>query len=191
MRKNGYNSIVRGIKVVLVLMLGIGVSCGLTSCFKKKKAAQQSQTSSITVKAPSVEGIKLTKIKLAATASKVDANQGKECKEAKVPEAGEWRNFSGADPYATVQLTEGCQYDFYLGFAGKKGDKLIVYEGTSSQVVSKDKDGKARIKVPISENSNPNSQTIEAVGEEEETPSSTPDTNKEQTIEVKKMKVEN
>ena len=44
MRKNGYNSIARGIRVVLVLMLGLGVSCGLTSCFKKKKAAQAAET---------------------------------------------------------------------------------------------------------------------------------------------------
>ena len=73
-----------------------------------------------------------------------------------------------------------------------------MYEGTSSQVVSKDKDGKARIKISISENSNPNSQTIEAVGEEEVTGSepgsgatgSETDQNSEKTIEVNKMKVD-
>ena len=137
-------------KTVVVFFISIFFVVGMSSCFKKNKA-QESKLSEIKIQAPQVEGITFKKVKLTATATTNSSNSNKNCQEARVPEAGNWRNFSGEVPYAQVSLTLGCEYDFDIGFEGEKGDKSkkITYAGQTTQTIKKNADGKALVSIKI------------------------------------------
>ena len=172
MKKNLCSALTWQVLVIISIVCGM---CFLSSCFKKKNKAQESGLSLITVKAPQTEGISWNKIKFTAKASDNPSNQGKNCTEASVPEAGVWRNFSGAAPYATVSLTLGCEYNLFLGFSGKKEDgKVVIYEGNTKQVITKDKEGKSKVKIDIRENPDKEPLTVEVEGVEDHSPTAEP-----------------
>ena len=178
--------------IVSLFVFTFVLSLGLSSCFKKNGSGTQSSMSTINFQAPTVEGISWSKMKFSAKATSTDSNKEKQCAEAVIPEAGEWRNFSGVIPSIEVKLTSDCEYDFVLGFGGTRDGKNVVFEGKATQVVKKSDDGTAEVTIDIRENSE--SDPIKVEGKETDSKqesvgesSSNQDTKK--VIKVKKLKL--
>lgn len=180
-------------KTVVVFLISSFLVVGLSSCFKKNKS-QESKLSEIKVQAPQVEGITFKKVKLTATATSNPSNANKNCQEARVPEAGNWRNFSGEVPYAQVSLTLGCEYDFDLGFEGVKEDKSTVgYAGQATQTIQKNADGKALVSIKIKPTSGSDSDSVtvtgDSVADNSQSDSSSSSESLSKEIKVKNVKI--